>query len=313
MIKKLGCIWVLILGIQISAYAVQATHRVNPNQGQIGDKLRYEIKVITNPKETLESISTLSETPFLSVKGPEIKTGMQGPKSVQVHRYDLQIFDYEDLLIPTQQVVILEAGKRIEKVLPALPILVTAKLSEEEAKQGVIADINPSKVIQVEWKQYAKKGGVWALIVGVLSILLAMIWRRYRRKQPSKSQVINDPRPPFEIAMTQLATLRKIPVSDPKSVQQCYTQLSEILKHYLSQVTPDTYIELTSSETIAQLQTHLESQVLRRVKNLLLQSDTVKFAKDIPSKDAHDAWFDKAKEILIKVDAQYPSKKEPSK
>jgi hypothetical protein len=116
--------------------------------------------------------------------------------------------------------------------------------------------------------------------LGVAAILF-FLWRR--RREAALDEVRGS-RPAHEIA---LAALEKLSASDLARVgpwKEFYTELTAIVRYYIVQRFGVDAPDLTTGETLrALLPFSLSEPVTRSLREILVQADQVKFAKEVPA------------------------------
>jgi hypothetical protein len=102
--------------------------------------------------------------------------------------------------------------------------------------------------------------------------------------------------PAHVIAMRELARLKEEELWQKGEVKEYYSRLSDIIRRYIDDRYGISSPELTTDETVRMLQraavTTTDQMTL--VKDLLLLSDMVKFAKYLPQSEIHERSFDDA-------------------
>lgn len=122
-------------------------------------------------------------------------------------------------------------------------------------------------------------------IVGALAYLLVRY--RFRRHQDIPASV-RPPLSPFEAALQRLALLERTDLHQAESIKPFYVEVSDVLRHYLTERIGVQAMEETTRELVRELQLIVQRQPLpealpQAVQHLLGQADLVKFADARPS------------------------------
>jgi hypothetical protein len=127
----------------------------------------------------------------------------------------------------------------------------------------------------------------WGLILIIFVIILGIIAVIYILKSKGKSII---PRkkviPPYELAMIKLTKLKELRLCENGQEKEFYTQLTDILREYLTGRFNINAMEMTTTQIINSLKSNKESQVTNNNMELILEmADFVKFAKVRPLPD----------------------------
>lgn len=133
------------------------------------------------------------------------------------------------------------------------------------------------------------------LLAIVLALLIgAYIWWKKRPKalpkeaEPEPEIII----PPYELAMQRLKDLESKKLWQNGMLKPYYSELSEVLREYLEGRFEFPALESTTDEIVDRLYRKDMDRALKiRVKEFLVLSDLVKFAKSLPKEDEHRESF----------------------
>ena len=184
------------------------------------------------------------------------------------------------------------------KVIPYTP----AEADTPIADFAGVAKPDKSKLIDyipdfiVEW---------WWLILIALLAIAGAIWavRRYR-KQGS----ILPPKPqpaPYDVAVSALRELKEKKLWEQGMEKDYFTELTEILRVYLSKRFGINAMEMTSRQILAALNRNPETKDKRAyIRQILDMADFVKFAKVRPLPDDNEKAFDNALKFVHETKPQ---------
>jgi len=131
-------------------------------------------------------------------------------------------------------------------------------------------------------------------IIGGLAVVLliaAAIWFYVKRRNPLKNLIPQKPKePPHVIALRKLDHIKEEKLWQKGQVKQFHSDISEILRHYIEDRYGIPAPEQITSEIIESL-CHIDlpdDNVAAKIKQILEQSDLVKFAKYEPLPDENN-------------------------
>jgi hypothetical protein len=122
------------------------------------------------------------------------------------------------------------------------------------------------------------------LIAALIGTALYMWWRR-RRRGKEEPVVFTPAVPPLEVALAQLAALRREGLIERGELRPFYERLTETLRHYAAAIEPRWSVDLTTSELAARLRADAGMPDALEVTRILGGADMVKFARAITTKD----------------------------
>jgi len=143
----------------------------------------------------------------------------------------------------------------------------------------------PPRRQREEW--IAAKRVALTLPVVLLSALLGAFLYRWWRQRPRPVPPPPPPRPPWEIALRELALLRTSPqLADEAKAGDYLSAVSAVLRHYLGQRYGFDGLEATSQEIRRALRPATPPlPALAEVERFLDETDLVKFARVVPSRN----------------------------
>ncbi len=127
----------------------------------------------------------------------------------------------------------------------------------------------------------------WVLLVlvGIAAIIfLTLFIQRRRKNKPMFAKKPKPKLPPYELAIKKLEELRLARVWQAGKLKLYYTDITDIMKEYFTDRFRFEALEMTSDEILDHLQKEkINSQAIGKLKDTLVLSDLVKFAKAVPS------------------------------
>ena len=237
--------------------------------------------ILNEPKQSDTIIEIVRGVEFTKiVRNDTSKVG----NNIQINRdYLIQSFDSGLYTIPPFKYVIgVDTFKSKPLTLKVLPVAIDSiytsihDYADLENVESKWFDILPNWVIDY-----------WGLILIIFVIILGIIAVIYILKSKGKSIL---PRkkviPPYELAMIKLTKLKELRLCENGQEKEFYTQLTDILREYLTGRFNINAMEMTTTQIINSLKSNKESQVTNNNMELILEmADFVKFAKVRPLPD----------------------------
>jgi len=215
--------------------------------------------------------------------------------------FKLSTFTTGDYVIPPLPALFnLPDSSRKVVLSEAVPIKVLSMLENA----GDSLDIKPPKA-QYEFERdltpYYLWGGLGLLL---LIAVVTLIWVKLRRKETKAEPV--DLRPPWEIAFEKLAMLKQKDLLDQAQYKLYYIELTEIVRTFHERMYNINVLDMTTEEFLeAFKEQYLPEGFYERTDRFLKRADLVKFAKFVPEKDAAEADFDEAHDMIEIVRADF--------
>ena len=157
----------------------------------------------------------------------------------------------------------------------------------------------------------------YVLIAAGLLLLAALVafylWRRRQKRAEEPQPADEPPTPPDVEALRRLKALEGVDLSRRDEIKPFYIELSDTLRTYVSRRLGVHALERTTRELIADLQARSlpDEETTGRIRNILVQSDYVKFADAEPSADESRTILGTANKVVEAVERQTRPKAEP--
>ena len=193
--------------------------------------------------------------------------------------------------------VVTKGGVVGETTAPALPIEVKSLLANEPNAQPKPAT-KPVVVMQDDYTWLYVGGG---LLGAALIALLTWFVMRWLARRPKVVPPPPPPRPPWEIAASRLADLRrrKQRMIEEGKAAQFVDEVSDVVRQYLGGLFGFDGLETTTDEMVLLLRDrNAKVGLMQEVGAYLRRCDLVKFAKVEPDQDEADLVFAKAQDIV---------------
>lgn len=154
-------------------------------------------------------------------------------------------------------------------------------------------DIHAEKDIMsapFSWIEFAQWSGIGLAIILIIAIIVLLLMRFVFKKKvtiiPEEPEVIL---PAHVVALEKLEQIKNEKIWQQGQIKQFYTQLTDVIREYLSRAYSINAMEMTTDEIVALVKKNKDLDEIRIVlKEMLELSDLVKFAKFIPLENENE-------------------------
>ena len=154
-------------------------------------------------------------------------------------------------------------------------------------------DIHAEKDIMsapFSWIELAQWSGIGLAIILIIAIIVLLLMRFVFKKKvtiiPEEPEVIL---PAHVVALEKLEQIKTEKIWQQGQIKQFYTQLTDVIREYLSRAYSISAMEMTTDEIVALVKKNKDLDEIRIVlKEMLELSDLVKFAKFIPLENENE-------------------------
>lgn len=155
-----------------------------------------------------------------------------------------------------------------------------------DTTQHNIADIKPIYAPPFDWPLF---GTIALIVLGMVAVaaggyLLYRYLQKHRTESDNEAVEPQDLRPAHVIALERLDAIKNAKIWQQGRTKEYHTQLTDVLRDYITRRFGFSAAEQTSAEIIALMQPELKEkkETLADLKSILAISDLVKFAKYKP-------------------------------
>jgi len=272
--------------------AVTVKSRVDRSKITVGDRIVYTVIVEKPAGAELAAFNPSPASEIFEVKDlRQEKPRKRGGKEITEFRYTITVFSVGSYAIPSLLVAYKDlAGNTSTASTDTIPILVESVLKGETAGAD-IRDIKPPLSIKSYLLFY-----VLAIAAGL--VISWILWKR-RKGEPVFPAQKPLARPAHEIAIERLKKLEEMDLVLRGKIKKYYIVLSEIMRLYIEERYSVFATERTTTELYQEMRVKgIERRHCGMLKELLDQSDLVKFARFIPEKTEIDRDLAMAYEIV---------------
>lgn len=127
-----------------------------------------------------------------------------------------------------------------------------------------------------------------AVLVLIIGLIWYYLWRK-RMNKPLFPVITRTQGPPWQIALQSLDLLEDKKLWQNGKIKEYYSELTDIIRHYLHQQHGIEAMEMITAEILAEYDSAgLQTDSRSILTNILVQADYVKFAKAIPLRNENE-------------------------
>lgn len=305
--RPLARIAIIAIIASLFSYAVRGdelidvTASVDKQSAYIGDLIEYMIIISYDSTIQLTPPAAGANLGGFEVKDYEFgeEEKLDDGKRRQIISFKLRTFTTGDYVIPPLPIEYKTADSTV-KYISADPIKIFIKSLLAE---GENVDSLQPRPLKAQASLAATSKTLW-LIIGAVMIVLAAATVYYirRRRRAVEPEAYVDPRPPWEIAYTDLAMLKNKNLAEQGEVKIYYFELSEIMKRYLGRKFEFGAVDMTTTEIGDYLSARsFDENIYKELVDFFEHADLVKFAKYLPAADRPGADWDTAYDLVTKT------------
>ena len=275
----------------------------------IGQQAKLSIQAIQPQDYTLQfpifSDTIVSNLELVSTLKPD--TVLLDNEQLQVtNSYIVTSFDSALVYMPGFNVI---AG---EDIYTTNPLSIKIVDMPVDTTQQAITDIKDVYNPPIDWMFYLTIAGSLLLAILLIALILYLVNKYLKSRENKEEEIIEpiDPRKAHEIAYEELELLRQKQLWQSQQFKLYYTELTEILRRYISNRYDIDAMEQTSDDIVTEFRRNKElkekKEEIKLLFDVLQVADLVKFAKWQPLPDECERSFhqvtqfiDKTKETII--------------
>lgn len=265
--------------ISLASFADNINGKVEKTKYMIGDRIEYSFQVPIN-KQRLNSITTFAFSDSLQMINQKIDTIKNGDKSFLQFSYSFVSFVAGTYNLPTYLVYENSSTTPLYNIIAPTIEITTPKIDTVKIAVKPIKSILKVPLTFKEILPFAI--GVIVLVAIIFGIIYYFKHRGKKPKiiLPNKKEKIL---PEDVIALRELEKLKSEHLIERNETKQHYIYLTDILWYYIDRRFNVNAIEKTSSQIIEDLQqTDLKEEERKRLNDIFIVADLVKFAKYNP-------------------------------
>lgn len=300
----------LIFSIPVAAQNVSVSARIDSLQILIGEQTKLKLEVIMGDKQH----AILPQPGDTLVKGVEV---------LEVSKPDTQFVEDKQRLVIKQEYTITSFDSALY-YLPPLLVKVDDKEYETESLALKVYSVpvdmehpdqffGPKNVMKPPfmWED-------WRLLIILscllcpLAVLLVYFIIRLCDNKPIIRRVKVEPKiPPHILAMQEIERVKSEKTWQSGEAKAYYTELTDIIRTYISDRFGFQALEMTSAEIIDKLLELNQTEDIKDLKALFNTADLVKFAKHNPLMNENDMNLINAIDFINETREQLPEGQKP--
>jgi hypothetical protein len=310
LLKFIYCVFFLLLSFKGIAQQLNVKAELDSSSIRIGEQLTLKLSAFLSTGDDRHiqwpafSGDTITSKIEVVSKGKlDTVTAATGQMIVS-QKVQITSFDSGYHPIPPILFTIKEDTSVVAETDPLLFHVITVPVDTTKE----IKDIKGPVDAPFHWKE-AIPYIIGAVVVAILTALIIYYIRRRRRKivVSKEPEIIKTA---DEIALEQLHSLENEKLWQNGKTKEYYIRLSDIMRVYIEQRFRVPAMEQTSDEILTSLRSIIDDQHRIRLRQILLLSDLVKFAKEWPISTENEMSIVNAKEFVAETKAPVTVKTE---
>ncbi|MEE4000199.1 hypothetical protein V1T75_07605 [Tenacibaculum sp. FZY0031] len=278
----------------------QVKAEIDTTNIRIGEQFQYKITVDETENVIIPKLNNL--------KGLEVIDTLKIDtiENKLIRKYILTGFDSGAFYIPQQQIFIRNQAYLTDSLLVNVA---TVPIDTTKIKKFPIKGIKGEPYQFDDFKQY-----IWWVVIAIIVIALLLYFFVFKKKKEQEETIVVPLLAPYEEAMQKLEELDKKLLWQNNQVKKYYSELTDIIRGYIERELHVPALESTTDELIDVLRDFNDTnsietsrEIIDKLKDLLQESDLVKFAKSKPL--SHEIEEDR-KEAKLIIDNLKPKKQE---
>jgi len=283
MMQRLVFFILFAFALKVASAQTTVTSRLDTTKAIVGQTVGMEVKIVQAP-ETEVFWPLLND----SIGGVDlINTGTADTQKTSdqqlliTRRYVLMAFDSGSFVIPPLTFNVRSPKGNAD--ISTNPLRLEVFLMPVDTTKA-IKDIAPLVEVPYDWLN------LLLIILGVILLAAIVYWlyKRYTGKKEVVEVAKELKRTPHEIALEELEKLRVAGLWQQGRVKIYYTELTDILRRYISARWNINAMELTSDEILSSGFVRLLGNEKKHLVFILQMADLVKFAKALPLPADHE-------------------------
>ena len=269
----------LYILIFLSAFGFSQSNKVivevDTTNIRIGEQFQYKISIDETENVIIPKLNNLRGLEVVdSLKIDTIKNKL-------VQKYILTGFDSGAFHIPQQQIFIKNQAYLTDSILVNVA---TVPIDTTKIKKFPIKGIKGEPYQFDDFKNYVYWGIAALVLIGLLLYFFV-----FKKKKGDEEKVVIPLLPPYEEAVKKLQELDEKLLWQNNKIKKYYSELTGIVRGYIERELNIPALESTTDELIevikdfdATKSIETNKETIQKLKELLQESDLVKFAKSKP-------------------------------
>ncbi len=278
-------IFLLLLNASAFSADIAVESSLDRNKAYIGDRIGFSLKVEADSAIRVDSLQIPEELGEFEIKNWLLENErIQDGTRFMEYSGVLTVFETGKITIPPLPVVYHPSEDLTDTIYTdSMNVFIMSLVLDDSA-----ADIRDLKGVKSLGQNRAF---IIAIIVILLLIAAALMWYFFRKKPEIEAQKSEPLKPPWDEALERLSDLRGNNLG-PKTY---YIELSDIIRRYVERRFGFSATDMTTYEIKQEIpRLNIEDNLDSKLRELLDNSDLVKFAKFVPDDSFRDDDFQRA-------------------
>ncbi len=283
------------------AFSQKAILSLDTSSIRIGERVQLRLNT-TLPKSSVVYWPIITDTLTSAIEvasKSKIDTNATSRKEFVNYSQSIQItsFDTGFHYVPPFTIYYTFAGDTARHELLSDGVYLKVRTVEVDTTRA-IRDIRGPISAPLSFEELAPYLGA-ALILG---LIIGFVWYYFWRKRMNKPLfpvLVRPQGPPWETALQSLSLLEDKKLWQQGKIKEYYSELTDILRHYLHQQFSIEAMEMTTSEILAAYDVAgLQTDPRRLLDNILVMADYAKFAKATPQRNENEQSMTFARQFI---------------
>lgn len=288
----------LLLAAAPAGAATLTTKVSPPAKLTVGD--RFDLVLTLSAPESSRVLGPLADSLGVFVVA-DARPAKPAGAGRSVHRLSLAAFQAGRQRLPVFTFLV-RTGARVDTLRSDTGSVLVASVLPKDMQD--VRDLKPPETFPNHW--------LWAIPAALLlaAALAWAAWRLLRRLRRAR-ELAASPLPPWEEA---LAALERMPWQDwlgEGQVKRYYYALSQVLKRYIERRFAFNAVEQTTTEILSSMRAN-RTPMRDEVRQFLLRSDFVKYAKTVPPDAEMRSAIAEVREIVTRTKPEEPAPAGPA-
>ncbi len=277
---------------------VTVSASADPTRATVSEEITFTLKAVYDKGLTISMPEIGTQLAGLRI----VDFGEDGPREIDTRLehsrwYRLRADISGTYIIPSHTVTVTHAGGSTQEIqTPQIFLEIASSGSKEDPAMTDIHDIKPLH----KARRNLRPAILWGSVGIALAGLAAGIRMYLKRRSAAR---LTPPRPAHEVALEEIAQLKKDDLVGRGIVSEHYFRLSDIFRRYLENRFHIPAVEQTTQELLPVLTTvdGIDRESRNISRTFLLHSDLIKFARLVPSAEEVDSSYEQVVAVIDKT------------
>ncbi len=278
----------------LQAQNITVSAKTDSTKYKIGDFIDFKIE-ITSPEKSITEIPEFADSlsPLVLVKKGNVEKSIENGRKKETYHFYIAGYDSIDTYLKPIPVIIYNQKHERIAELKTNPLRIIVNAVQVDLSKE-IKDVKPPIALPLDLLTIF----IWVFVIAILSLIGYFVWKKYLKKEKVEAEKIII-LPPFQIAINKLNELVAKRLWQNGKIKEFHSEITEIIREYFEAEFKFNSLEITSQETIRELENrNLNSEQIKIITEFLSNADMVKFAKFQPLPYINETMTKQAFEII---------------